>query len=198
MAHRGRKACAALLVVALGGLAVDRLFLGGATGPETANAAAGTPSTAAQGLNLAGTLAPREPGVAQLVARRLESMRETLDASGQGVPDAFADIFQVVPYLAQVDAPEIPDETPSRDAAIDRFMRAHRLQMVLVPRDGGEPKAVINGQSLVLGQTLDGARLVEIGSGTVTFELEGQKVVLALTNAHAKADSAKEASAGGR
>lgn len=179
MSHsRGRKACIGLLGLALAGLAVDRLLLGGnLTGPASATASsapAATPSSS--------TPNSTEANVSKVIAQRFESLRPGLgDASA---PDAFASILTPLQTLVEEPAAEPQREVdPAAEEVARAFQKRHRLQAVLVPKDGGEPRALVGGKLLGVGDAHDGATLVEVRDQSAIFEIRGIRVEIALRHA---------------
>lgn len=176
-----------LLALAIAGLAVDRLLLGGeVSGPASAsasNARSAEPSHAQPP-------APEAPEtVAAMIALRLDSMRGNVasvgglgDVAGTQTRDAFAPIFRAsLVEVKEVTEPEPTTvEGASAEQAAKDFQKSHRLQAVLVPRDGGEPRAMVDGKSLVIGEEFNKARLVEIRDESVIFDVQGVRVELAL------------------
>jgi hypothetical protein len=174
-----RKVYVAVLGLALGGLAVDRLVLdGGATGPRDAAAAiaaAGAPAPAAAspaGLNtLVSPAASRGP----TLAARLEHIGKEHRLDPMCIDDAFR--------------PSLAWPKPASPAASDRpkaaevdptqaFLKAHRLMAVVQNTTGGA--AIVNGRTLTVGMEIDGFKLVRITRRSATFEREGRSIELTL------------------
>lgn len=115
-----------------------------------------------------------------MIALRLDTMRGEVAATP--TRDAFAAIFApaAVQVSTEAEVELAPAERQAAEEAAKEFQKAHRLQAVLVPKDGGAPRAMVDGALLVIGEPFKNARLVEIWDKSVIFEVQGVRVELAL------------------
>lgn len=169
---KGQKVCAVILALALGGLVVDRVFLGyEIASPD--QAAADTrdsrptppdPSTA--------SFDPLESTFGQPLTERLEAM-----AISYGLdPADTRNAFRLSPgWMADCrrKAPADQHLTPA-----ERFTRDHQLLAVILTPDADS--AAVDGNCLFVGEKLDGFELVSVSEHSAAFESDGERVVLRL------------------
>ena len=186
---RERKIILSVLTVAVLGLLVDRLFLSSpGTGPGVAAADAPAPAPASSAV--VGTSptvavqadAPRSDSTS--VAQLLESIRQPGELASADVADAFrpSSAWKSTQGLADIKAPE---ELPRRTG--EEFAREHSLSGVMRSDDGGY--AVINGQVVRLGQTVDGFELSAMSDNAVVMASGAVRVVLKLEGSSAQVDA---------
>jgi len=189
---RQQKVYLAILAVTCGGLVVDRLFLRGQTvtaqGPAPASAEAsplpGEPNlqTIDRPIGPArGGPDPNLPSPSMKLAQRLEMLwqEEGLDL------DEARDAFSLPPAWRASASAQNP---MAGDNAALRFASNHRLKAVLV--DGKMRYAWVDNHLLILGQELDGFKLIAVDEDSATFapllafarKQGGKQVVLKLTN----------------
>jgi hypothetical protein len=171
--NRKRWIYVGVLGVASVAFIVDRLFLGT---PETAEAkpAAQTPKAARP------TAASKKPQGQPVVVDPSLAWLEKL-----AEPGTERDVFAPSPeWLARSKA-----EAAEAAAAAERekgpqpgspraFEEAHKLQATTVMGQGG--LAVVDGQCLSVGETLDGFRLARVEAGQVEFRRGADRVTLTL------------------
>jgi len=149
---------------------MDRTVLRPQGGPAEASA----DSLQAPGETVTG--ATEHPDL-QPPAVKLTEQLETLCPDNPNF-DQIRDAFSLpAPWLAEVH----PENRPrSQQDAADRFTRDHQLKAVAV--DGQASYALLDDHFLVIGQELDGFKLVAVDEGSATFEAGGKQVVLRLAN----------------
>jgi hypothetical protein len=170
-----RRVWLGLLVVAVGALLVDKLYLGSeAPAPaEAASARRGPtpapPTAAAPSPQPAEPAPPPGPGDLPL-ADRLEALAGEQPIDTIDMRDAFAlsDVWHS--ELTVEEAPEI-GPTPG-----ERFVSGHRLTSVLL--GGKRSLAVVDGRAVRLGQALEGFTLVEVTAETAVFASDEERVEL--------------------
>jgi hypothetical protein len=128
--------------------------------------------------------APDEPGIAvtqhpdlQPLTVRLSEQLETLcpdDPNFSQVRDAFS---LPASWLAEIHPENLPR---SQQDAVAKFVRDHQLRAVAVQDQ--TRGALVDDHFIVIGQELDGFKLVAVDEGSATFEVDGKRVVLRLTN----------------
>lgn len=171
---KSTKVYASVLGLAAAAFAIDRWVIGH---PEAAAAAA--PPAGSYLVARAGNETPAAPAAAPAADARAElsvealSARLQLAAASQGAaPAAAADAFR--PARAWVGERPIPQPQaapaePARDPAAE-FRQRHKLNAVIRRGTGTGGAAVIDGQMLSPGQTLDGFKLVGVGPRSATLE----------------------------
>ncbi|WP_152529131.1 Type II secretory pathway component [Stutzerimonas azotifigens] len=93
---------------------------------------------------------------------------------------ALACVWLAAPVaVLAADPTQPPRRLPAADAQAEAAVPL-KLQAVL--RSAAAPRAVINGQSLHVGQTLAGARLLAIYPSAVLIERQGQRELLRLAS----------------
>lgn len=172
--NRSRKVLLTVLGLGLTALGVDRLFLGGSTGPQTATAdvqaslMAAADSASAVTLRAAATPSPATSAGPTLAQRLLAlAQDQNLDerASPQPVRDAFS------PSPAWTGPGSSQADEPAQALAVDpaaQFQKQHRLMAVVARRSGG--LAVVDSRTIALGQSLDGFRLIQVRDDAAVFE----------------------------
>jgi hypothetical protein len=173
-----RKVCAGVLALAVVALGVDRLFLGGATGPASASAAPVDPVLADPAVP--GDAAPRAPimGSTVPVAKQLAALETVArDIDGFAPPSrwqkALADA-QAAEAARGTAKPEVAEGT---DPDVKRFMR-HQLTAVL--RSGSRPVGALikvadetaghsSSRVVRVGEELDGFTMTDLDETTAKF-----------------------------
>jgi len=183
-----RKALAVVLAVAVSAFLVDRFVIG--SSPPTPNHASGAdPQAAAEPAPDAPAAPaeqaqPTESPPRAMLADRLEQLAGATGVSGSAVGDAFA----APAGWAAPAAPAAPAAArPSVNSPQERarlFAESHRLAAIVL--GGKEPQAIIDGQCLAVGQTLEGFRLTAVGRDSATLEREGAAVTLPLSRQQLK------------
>lgn len=177
-----RKVCAGVLLLAVAALAVDRLVLGGVSGPASASAAELLVSTA-EHESAATSPAPRlVAAVGETVAVQLAAL-PTKDA----MSDAFAppEKWAAAIRKASADAASLrlaSEIRPQTDAPADpimaKFKSNHQLTTVVGERgrpDWALVRMVGGGEAgptrpLRVGDELNGFKLIELTATTATFQ----------------------------
>jgi len=170
-----QKTMVVVLGVGLAALAVDRFVLGGPeSGPSQAQAASPDPGMGPSPLG-----APAAPAETDLLANslatRLDTLRETMDLDLSATKDAFCPSESWLSDMRPAD----PVATSSTEVKGLDFGRKHQLNAV-VTGGGGHGGAFIGDRFVRVGQVIDGFRLVKIGYRTATLENDGVEVVLKL------------------
>ncbi len=179
-----------VFAVALVAFLADRIQLGLSTTPSQAEAAEGmdigailpAPGTAFSQENLADKL----PGGRWALADRFEEIAKKHGLEITGVRDAFRPAESWVgkaPKKQQEAKPVDPDK-----ARVEKFIKSHQLQgVVIADKSRG---AIINGKYLIIGQEMDGFRLVEVNKNSVMMVMvsRGTRAVLTLAEGMVKAD----------
>jgi len=175
---RQQKVYLAILAVTCGGLVVDRLFLRGDPAPIVSSEAEtiiGRSEQLVRGGPDSNSPSPSMKLARQTyggLAQRLEMLwpDEGLDL------DEARDAFSLPPAWrasASIQNPRAGD-----NAAL-RFANNHQLKAVLV--DGKMRYAWVDNHLLILGQELDGFKLVAVDEDSATFSAGRKQVVLKLT-----------------
>jgi len=167
------KILAVLIGAAVAAFVVDRFVLGYASaGPEQACAAA-IPSaeTAGGAPDEAGLRAPPQSPIT--LADRLAGVAGARGLDGMKVPDAFCP-----PRSWFGPDPVRPSAAAKGDSGRD-FLGSHRLTATIVGAGGGG-MAIIDGQCVVVGKTVDGFRLVSVTRRQAVLEADGAQVTLRL------------------
>jgi len=202
---RQQKVYLAILAVTCGGLVVDRLFLSGQL-PASAGTSLplqkqekrmpnnefriskfrvrystfpgpqGEPNSQALGLGLGparGGPDPNSPSPSKKLAQRLEILwqEEGLDL------DEARDAFSLPPAWRASASAQNP-MAGGNDTL--RFASNHQLKAVLV--DGKTCSAWVDNHLLILGQELDGFKLIAVDEDSATFAAGRKQVVLKLTD----------------
>jgi hypothetical protein len=154
----------ALMAAGLVALAVDRL----AASPSQLAAGAPILETAAPQA-AASPVHPSAPLPASLVLAR--QLRSASGAFGSPRKSAFL-------VSGGWDGVEAPQPIVPVESAVTRFLQTHRLEGVLQSDRGGN--AIINGNTVAPGQTLDGFRLVSVDRNVALLEYGAVRVNLKL------------------
>lgn len=173
-----RKILVGVLALGMGALVVDRLFLAtGASGPSQASAAeTSTSASTGSAADSAGTgsvssLTTKDGATAQgpSVAEQLRhaAARETAAKPR----NAFS---LASPWFAKSRSQQTRDSWKQR---VTTFRRNHQLDAVL-GGSNGSATAVINGESLSVGDSVGGFNLVAIGSRSAVFSNEAGRFTL--------------------
>lgn len=170
---------AALLVAGFAALAADRLLT-----PEPATAAAAPPARGS-GDTTAALSGPSDhsAGAAGAVAAADFPKQVAEQQDGGPVRDAFS----LTPAILEVMRPTAPEESaPRLGAAVGdqaqpamtaaRFQEGHRLSAVM--QGPNVAVAVVNGQWLKPGQSLDECILIGISGRSASFDCHGEMAVL--------------------
>jgi hypothetical protein len=169
---RERKAYAGMLLLGLLALGTDRFIIGP---PATAGADEYSPATG-------------EPAPAAVPAASSEAQGTPVSAEvisvGQRLrqfegPDAeLADLFQV-PRAWRPEAPVVVRAAQPSGPSPSELFKRRKLNGVLVEATGlGRRQAIVDGQAILLGHSLDGFRLIDVTHKTAVFEGHGRQVVL--------------------
>ena len=161
---RERQILLSLLLVGGAALGIDRLIgKPGASVAQPPVAPVETPPT-----SFPSPVAPNALRRATLAQRLQVAAGDTpLTQSAFLVPSAWSD--QVVPAISKVPA------APSEDV-IRPFIATHRLEGTLVL--GQMDTAIINGQVVTIGQSIDGFRLVQVNTQEAILERGPARVTL--------------------
>lgn len=181
-ASRQRKLAVGLLGLALGALVVDRTLLSPA-GATAAPPAAALPTAAADasapGPAPAATTENSGPSVGSAKKPASPGVNERLDRA-LGTPkwstEELLGSLRPSPKWAT-------DSGSNRDAADPSlaFDQKHHLKAVMGSRDNDENRvALVGGQPLRVGDTLDGMKLVSVRARSAVFEAGSVRVVLSL------------------
>ncbi|MEZ6190763.1 MAG: hypothetical protein R3C45_05665 [Phycisphaerales bacterium] len=171
----------AVLGVAGLGLLVDRVVIGSdMTGPAESSAGVlDDVSVDAESL----LIVPDKPGntgqgiavPAESLASRLRGVAGNAATTGGAARDAFA----VPPSWVPADAEPVAGSEAAQ--AVETFKRDHKLEAVLVT--GDQRCAVVNGQTMYVGQSLQGYRLVSVQERSAEFRSGGVVITLGLRGA---------------
>lgn len=170
---RERKVYFAALVLGLCALGIDRITRGGGTGAETEGEAAvikpavHSPAPPTSRPIVASTHTSGSPG--GTLARRLQDARRP--DSARGTPP---DLFQVSAKWAGTVAHAAPPAAP--DAV--RFRATYHLTGVLISPQGN--RAIVNGRSVRVGETLEGFRLMSVDVGRAVLDSGRTQVILSI------------------
>jgi hypothetical protein len=181
---RERKIYAAVIGLALLGLTLDRTIYGSQDATVTSSTvtdSSGTvPATAPSGNSPAGS------GAEELsLAARLSNAAQEFDLDGNraspvpaaGMRDPFShNVIWLTP--AQVDT--------ACSGTVDQFVQRHTLSAVMDDRDGTKGYAIIDGQCVRIGKSIDGFRLVSVDRSSATLESGSARVKLGLPSVPAR------------
>ncbi|HOB76326.1 MAG TPA: hypothetical protein PKG54_17585 [Phycisphaerae bacterium] len=175
--NRKRWIYASVLGIALVAFIVDRLFL---ASPQAAEAKPASPDPGAARPAPSPTDRPQNaPFVNDASLAWLEKL-----APAGAARDIFASPDWLESKQANAQATTAgEEEEDSQPGSAEAFEAAHRLQATTVMGRGG--LAVVDGQCLSVGETLDGFRLVRVEAGQVEFRRGSQRVTLSLPMAPA-------------
>ncbi len=179
---RERNALIAVLAIAGLGLLVDRVVIGSdMTGPAESSAGvlddfAADPASLLIVPDKAGNAVPPGADHAGSLASRLRQITGgATTGDGSVVRDAFAPGPGWVPVGIE------PEAGGVAAMAAEAFKRDHKLEAVLVT--GDQRYAVVNGQTIYVGQTLQGYRLVSVRERSAEFQAGGVTVSLGIRGA---------------
>lgn len=163
MTIRRQKAFVGLLIVGIGALAVDRVFL------QAPHAASAQTDNSQRVTASAATAAPSGSSPA---ATSLSERLRQMQAADQPRLAKLRDIFTLTAGFAA---------QPAQDAAAkvdpgDQFRRSHRVTATLL--NGQRSQAMIDGRLVTLGQSVDGFRLVSMNAQSATFESPDGQAIL--------------------
>jgi len=167
-----QKVFVVLLGLALGGLAVDRVFLGsGASGPSQA-AAVSPRETAKRSTPTYRVVATATSAEPRSLAERLAALSQTHDADLANIHDALS-----LPSAWKAQSSE-QEKTNPKLTAVEVFTQAHELTAVVI--SGQAAVAVVDDHCVSVGQFVDNFKLVSVGQNSATFESQGRRAVLKL------------------
>ena len=165
---------AALVGLALTALAIDKLFLSGGDGLVPSSASA------------------QEFGLAELAGRDgadsfddqagpsysdLDKRLEVFDAHDpQRDPFELSQMLRARVRTRSQEQSRRESEAETRQRTAEEFKSANRLDGVLT--SGRNPIALVNGQTIRLGQTIDGFELIAVQDRTAVFQLDDVRVEL--------------------
>jgi hypothetical protein len=174
---RERKAYAGMLLLGLLALGTDRFIIGH---PSTA----GADEYSAQPEAAPAVEAPIVPDgpveTAQSARPQTLSVGQRLvQFAGTDPERELSDLFQLPPgWRPQHHEPQVLRPSGQFLSPAEQFQR-RKLTGVLVETTGlGRRQAIVDGQAILLGQSLDGFRLVEVTQKSAVFEGDGRQVVL--------------------
>jgi hypothetical protein len=167
-----QKACLGVLVIGLGFLVVDRLYVLPKSAPaeevdysvhsvpSSGRTTSGTPGNPATDPN------DRLANLEVIWSDRNLDLGQTRDA------------FSVLPSWRDGHNQDIG--TTLKSDPVSRFVMRHRLKAVAISMD--RTAAFIDDRFMSVGQELDGFKLVAVDQESATFELGGKRITLKLTN----------------
>jgi hypothetical protein len=163
-----------LLAAAAGALTIDRLVLGGGT-PASAHAAAspgvsGAGDQPSQGLAAAGKTAKLQ--LEELRPGQLAGKLSELAAN-----DSIAGLLKPRPVV-EVAVPETPEPAPITESVVSPIIPDLNVTSIMISERGR--RAIVNRTVMVVGDSMDGATLVEINTDGLVFEVGGTRVEAAL------------------
>lgn len=168
-----RKAYVVFLGLALAAVVIDRAFLASdSIGPDQANAAG------EKGLS---TTLPGRIGALLAESASKRSLTDHLQAVCEAEEINFSDLKTTFASLqswvkgAQHEDPS-PSTQPNEPDKAEAFKRQHELMAVMVTADGA--RAIVNNRCLLIGQELDGFRLISVGLRSAILESETARVEL--------------------
>jgi hypothetical protein len=173
-----RKIYVGLFVLAAAAFVGDQLF-SGPSHPEASAEAALVVPAAARTAAIASISTAKERASASLEqggsSLRLAEKLAAVDREQALSTTELSDPFQTAKSW---DAPQVSSD--NRPAA---FAQRHKLTAVMVSsaRNGGE-SAIIDGELVRVGQSLDGFRLIEVSTRSAVFECNKQLARLALAD----------------
>lgn len=179
---RERNVLIAVLGVAGVGLLIDRVVIGSdMTCPAESSAGVvedimADPASLLIVPDRGGDTAGPGVGPAESLAQRL---REVAGKSASGDGSAPRDAFAPGPSWAPVGVE--PRAGNDAELAAETFKQDHKLEAVLVT--GEQRYAVVNGQTIYVGQTLQGYRLVSVQERSAEFRAGGVTVLLGIRGA---------------
>jgi hypothetical protein len=161
------------------GVGVSALALGEVVFPASPSSAAGAPVEASAkeySVSPAGgatrlTLTARESVKACSVAEQLRTFGQAHEVDVLSIRDVFQ-----APAVLDQSRPAAEKAPSSMPNPVERFTQAHHLNGVMVANQ--QSKAIVDGKTLLVGQSLDGFKLVSVTQQVVTFESEAGQVVL--------------------
>jgi hypothetical protein len=163
-----------IMIIVLGAFIVDRAYLS-RSGPSKARAEISDSSTSDEGVpeaEVVPDLASQSPTVK--LVRGIETLWSEKNLDLSRARDAFC--------LPESWLAEISPNNFRRTAqgAETSFAKNHQLKVVIV--QGQRPCVMVDDHFLVIGQELEGFKLVAVDEDSATFESGAKKVVLRLAN----------------
>src|SRR5262245_6656224 len=170
----------------LGGLMLAGLVLVGADQVGLLPGSAQASETAAEATSEYALPTAPAPATASAVPATVTtapqvSVAHRLRQASKSIPDApIRDVFALGPmWLTPV--PQDPKLDPTA-LAVEQFKQSHKLRGVVQGSD--RPTAQIDNQILVVGQSLDGFRLVSVSHRSATFEAGATRIVLNMSTSN--------------
>ena len=170
-----RKMYVAVLGLALGGLAVDRLVLDGGTAPRRAAAqiSRDEPTDPTEPATTPSTALSTDAGESATLSSRLDELARARQLDPAQAPDAFA------ASPAWVSAVAVKPQEKSAPPADEVFRKSHKLMAVVLNGENGA--AIINDKTYVVGMEVGGFTLRSLTKRSAVFEAQdGQRVELEL------------------
>jgi hypothetical protein len=167
---------AGIIVLCITALAVDKLLLTNGARPERAGAA-----EPAAGQSSPGSDASSKRESVPLELRLDQKLAEYDDIDTPRDPFQLSNTMKTAlpPPPSEKQAPQIVEAPPrSPELIAEDFMSLHRLEAVLSA--DARSMAVVNGQTVYLGESLDGFILVSVKDRSAVFEGGGERVTLTL------------------
>lgn len=178
-----QKVYTAVLVIVLGALVIDRTYL--SQGKVPAEASASSNQAAGEGVpgqdqSTAGGISD---STSQSPTMKLIHQLDTLWSEKNPDLNQTRDAFSLPEsWLAAVnpDFAKGPRAADYEQGAETSFARNHQLKAVVV--QGQERCIMVDDHFLVIGQELDGFKLIAVDEDSATFEAGAKRVVLRLAN----------------
>ncbi|UCG33114.1 MAG: hypothetical protein JSU68_00495 [Phycisphaerales bacterium] len=167
---------AGIIALCITALAVDKLLLSDGARPELAGAA-----EPASGQSISDTDATSENGPAPLALRLDQKLAEYDDVDPPRDPFQLSDTMKAAlppPPSAKRNPQTVGTPPGPPELTAEGFESIHRLEAVLVA--GSSSMAVVNGQTVYLGESLDGFALVSVEDRSAVFERGEERVTLIL------------------
>ena len=191
---RERKIILSVLAVAVAALLFDQLFSGSSTPSPAAAQAAAAPAKPTEDAAQAAVPAISTTDADSLgrpsVAQQLASISDKPELAVDQITDAFRPSAGWESSDSSANTP-VAKALPGRAGEV--FADEHSLSGVIKTDSGGY--AIINGQVVGLGNTLDGFRLVAMADNWVRMESKGIRVVLRLDRSSPPANRQESLSA---
>lgn len=172
-----RKLYVAVLGLALGGLAVDRLLLDGGSAPRRAAAQLSRDEPTESADAPASPIASAPAGAQVVRSSTLSSRLDELARARQLDPAQASDAFAASP--AWVSTVAVKPVEKSAPPAEDVFRKSHKLMAVVL--NGGNGAAIIDDKTYVVGMEVGGYTLRSLTKRSAMFEAQdGRRVELEL------------------
>lgn len=170
-----------VLGFALVALAVDRLILSdGATGPQSAAAADEFVSDETSPASASKPMMAASPGAVQApsLANRLQNLAQERKLILTDVEDAFRPNLNWVGVARPEVVPVASTKPQVGLSEVESFKSRHRLMAVLQNSEGGA--AIVGNHTILIGQNIEGFRLVSLTKRSAVFEKDQARVELSL------------------